>query len=65
MKAVIKFLKTIKAVLWSFLGVRKAAGFDDDIATITPLHLIGVGIGLCFLFVFGLILLVQVMVKIY
>lgn len=64
MKALIKFLKTIKAVLWSFLGIRKGAGFQDDIAAITPLHLIGVGIGLCFLFVVGLMLLVQVMVKI-
>jgi Protein of unknown function (DUF2970) len=64
MKAAIKFLKTIRAVLWSFLGIRKGAGFEDDIVTITPFHLIGVGIGLCFLFVFSLILLVQWMVKI-
>ncbi|MEN9587877.1 MAG: hypothetical protein RIT15_1452 [Pseudomonadota bacterium] len=64
MKAVIKFLKTIRAVLWSFLGIRKGTGFEDDIVTITPFHLIGVGIGLCFLFVFSLILLVQWMVKI-
>jgi hypothetical protein len=64
MSAVIKFLRTIRAVLWSFLGIRKGAGFQDDIAAITPLHLIGVGITLCFLFVFSLILLVQYMVKI-
>lgn len=64
MSAVIKFLRTIRAVLWSFLGVRKDAGFQEDIATITPLHLIGVGITLCFLFVFSLMLLVQWMVKI-
>ena len=25
MKAIIKFLKTVRAVLWSFLGIRKAA----------------------------------------
>ncbi len=64
MKSVVKFLRTIRAVLWSFLGVRKGAGFDEDIATITPFHVIVVGIGLCFLFVFSLILLVQYMVKI-
>jgi Protein of unknown function (DUF2970) len=64
MKAFVKFLKTIRAVLWSFLGIRKGAGFEEDIAAITPFHLIGVGIGLCFLFVFSLILLVQYMVKI-
>ena len=64
MNGVIKFLKTIRAVLWSFLGIRKGSGFQEDIVTITPFHLIGVGIGLCFLFVIGLMLLVQVMVKI-
>jgi hypothetical protein len=57
-------LKTIRAVLWSFFGIRKGTGFDEDIAAITPFHLIGVGIGLCFLFVFSLMLLVQWMVKI-
>ena len=64
MKVAIKFLKTIRAVLWSFFGIRKGTGFDEDIAAITPFHLIGVGIGLCFLFVFSLMLLVQWMVKI-
>ncbi|MDI9334076.1 MAG: DUF2970 domain-containing protein [Cytophagales bacterium] len=64
MKGLIKFLRTIRAVLWSFLGIRKGAGFQEDIAAITPLHLIGVGIALCFLFVLGLMFLVQWMVKI-
>ena len=64
MKSVIKFLRTIRAVLWSFLGVRKGAGFQEDIAALTPIHILGVGIVLCFLFVLGLMLLVQVMVKI-
>ena len=35
MSAVIKFLRTIRAVLWSFLGIRKGAGFQEDIAAIT------------------------------
>ncbi len=64
MKALIKFLKTVRAVLWSFLGIRKGSGFEEDIAAITPMHLIGVGIGLCLLLVFSLILLVQWMVKV-
>jgi hypothetical protein len=64
MSFVIKTLKTIRAVLWSFLGVRKGAGFQDDIATLTPFHILGVGIGLCFLFVFGLMALVHWIVKI-
>jgi Protein of unknown function (DUF2970) len=64
MKSVIKFLRTIRAVLWSFLGVRKGVGFQEDIAALTPVHILGVGIALCFLFVFGLMLLVQWAVKI-
>jgi hypothetical protein len=64
MNGIVKFLKTIRAVLWSFVGVRKGAGFQEDIATLTPFHIIGVGIGLCFMFVIGLMFVVQWMVKI-
>ncbi len=64
MKSLVKFFKTIRAVLWSFLGIRKGASFQADIAALTPLHLVGVGIALCFLFVIGLMLFVQWMVKI-
>jgi Protein of unknown function (DUF2970) len=64
MNFAVKTGKTIRAVLWSFLGVRKGAGFQDDIATLTPFHILGVGIGLCFMFVFGLMLLVHCIVKI-
>jgi hypothetical protein len=60
----IKTLKTIRAVLWSFLGVRKGAGFQADVAALTPFHVLGVGIGLCFVFVIGLMLLVHWIVKI-
>jgi Protein of unknown function (DUF2970) len=50
---------TVKAVLWSFLGVRRRSDFQDDVAKLNPLHLIAVGVAMALLFVFGLILLVN------
>ena len=64
MNFVVKTLKTIRAVLWSFLGVRKGAEFQADIAALTPLHIVAVGIGLCFVFVIGLMFFVHWIVKI-
>lgn len=34
------FLRSIKAVAWSFLGVRKNSEFQEDMASITPLHVL-------------------------
>lgn len=50
---------TVKAVLWGFLGVRRNADYQNDIAKLNPLHLIAVGVGMAFLFVLSLILLVN------
>jgi len=52
-------LGTVRAVLWGFLGVRRNADYQDDIAKLNPLHLIAVGLGMVALFVLGLILLVN------
>jgi Protein of unknown function (DUF2970) len=53
------FVGTVKAVLWGFLGVRRYADYQNDIAKLNPLHLVAVGIGMAFLFVLALILLVN------
>ena len=53
------FVGTVKAVLWGFLGVRRNADYQNDIAKLNPLHLIAVGVGMAFLFVVALILLVN------
>ncbi|QHE75315.1 DUF2970 domain-containing protein [Hydrogenophaga sp. PBL-H3] len=50
---------TVKAVLWGFLGVRRNADYQNDIAKLNPLHLMAVGVGMAFLFVLALILLVN------
>lgn len=52
-------LGTVKAVLWGFLGVRRRADFQEDVARLNPLHLMAVGVVMAFLFVLGLILLVN------
>mgnify|MGYP006083989643 CR=1 FL=1 len=53
------FIGTVKAVLWGFLGVRRNADYQNDIAKLNPLHLMAVGVGMAFLFVLVLILLVN------
>jgi hypothetical protein len=50
---------TVKAVLWSFIGVRRRSDFQDDVAKLNPLHLVVVGFVMALLFVLGLILLVN------
>jgi len=54
--------RTIVAVLWSFLGIRKGSDFKEDTARITPLHILVVGVVACFLFVALLILVVNMVV---
>ncbi len=53
------FAGAVKAVLWGFLGVRRNADYQNDIARLNPLHLMAVGVGMAFLFVLVLILLVN------
>jgi hypothetical protein len=54
--------RTIVAVSWSFLGIRKASEFKEDTTRITPLHILVVGVVACFLFVAMLILVVNLVV---
>jgi len=51
--------RTIVAVAWSFLGIRKSSEFQEDIARITPLHILGVGLVAGLLFVIGLMIIVN------
>jgi amino acid transporter len=52
-------IRTVQAVLWSFIGVRKNAEYQKDIEKLNPFHLLGVGIAAALLFVLGLIALVN------
>ena len=53
------FVRTFKAVAWSFFGVRKGSEYEKDIAQLNPLHVIVAGIIAAALFVVGLVLLVK------
>ena len=53
------FLRTVKAVLWSFIGLRSRAEFNKDLAQLNPIHLIAVGLVLAIVFVLGLAALVN------
>lgn len=50
---------TVKAVLWGFLGVRRNADYQNDIAKLNPIHIMVVGVLMALLFVLILILLVN------
>ena len=54
--------RTVKAVAWGFFGVRKNSAYQEDIAKLTPLHIIAVGLVAVALFVIGLIVLVKFVV---
>ncbi len=53
------FGATVKAVLWSFFGVRKKSGFEEDTQKLNPLHVIIAGVIAAILFVFALVTLVK------
>lgn len=51
--------RTVKAVAWSFIGLRGKGAFEDDVKNLSPLHIIAVGLVGIFLFVAVLVLLVN------
>ncbi|KGM39647.1 membrane protein [Aquabacterium sp. NJ1] len=53
------FGQTLKAVAWSFFGVRKSSDYAQDVAKINPVHVIVAGVLAAVLFVVGLVLLVR------
>lgn len=62
MSTKVSLMRSVKAVAWSFLGIRKSSEFQEDIDKITPLHVFGVGLVAVFLFVISLIFLVNLVV---
>jgi hypothetical protein len=50
---------TIKAVAWSFIGIRKNSEYQSDLGKLNPLHIIAVALVGVVLFVGGLALLVN------
>ncbi|MBT8583510.1 DUF2970 domain-containing protein [Polynucleobacter paneuropaeus] len=57
------FLKSMKAVLWAFLGVRKKAGLQDDVASLNFVHIIIAGVFGALVFMAILLLIVKAVVS--
>jgi hypothetical protein len=53
------FLQTVRAVAWSFFGVRRSADYAQDVAKLNPVHVIIAGVIGAALFVLALVALVQ------
>lgn len=52
-------LRTVRAVAWSLVGLRKGSEYQQDVEKLNPLHIIAVGLAAVFLLVIGLIALVN------
>jgi Protein of unknown function (DUF2970) len=52
-------LQVAKAVFWSFLGVRRRAEHERDVARIKPVQVVIAGLVGALIFVFSLVLLVK------
>jgi len=55
----LSFWQTIRAVLWSFVGLRRGSGYEEDVKRLNPVHVIIAGVIGAALFVIVLLLLVQ------
>jgi hypothetical protein len=56
------FLATMRAVLWSFFGVRKRKAYIDDAGSLNPLAVVVAGVLAGAVFVLVLVLVVQLVV---
>jgi hypothetical protein len=56
---IIRFFKSMKAVLWGFLGVRKGSGQEEDMASLTLVHVIIAGVVGVIIFMSILLLIVK------
>ena len=57
------FGATMKAVFWSFFGIRKRSDYEKDSASLNPIHVIIAGLIGAALFIGVLIVLVRIAVS--
>ena len=55
-------LRTVRAVLWSFVGLRALSDYEKDVAQLKPVHIVIVALVGVFIFVGSLITLATVVV---
>jgi Protein of unknown function (DUF2970) len=53
------FLQTMRAVAWSFFGIRKGSEYEKDVGQLNPVHVIIAGVLGAALFVLMLVTLVS------
>jgi Protein of unknown function (DUF2970) len=53
------FVQTLRAVAWSFFGIRKGSEYRKDVAELNPVHVVIAGVAAAALFVVGLIVMVN------
>lgn len=53
------FGQTMKAVAWSFFGVRKSAAYERDVRELNPVHVIIAGVIGAIVFIAALVVLVN------
>ena len=56
-------LQTMRAVAWSFLGIRRSSGYEQDVQRLNPVHVVIGGIVGAALFVVAIVMLVSWVVK--
>ena len=56
------FLATVKAVLWSFFGIRKRRDYEKDAAQLNPVHVLIAGVIGAVLFILILLTIVHFVV---
>jgi hypothetical protein len=53
------FVQTLRAVAWSFFGIRKNSEYRKDVSELNPVHLVLAGVAAAAVFVVALVMLVN------
>lgn len=56
-------LQALRAVAWSFFGVRRSADYEQDVSKLNPVHVVIAGVVSAAAFVAGIVLLVRWIVR--
>ena len=51
--------QTVRAVAWSFFGIRRSAGYESDVQRLNPVHVIIAGVVAAAVFISVLVVLVR------
>ena len=63
MKKNSSFLQSMKPVMWGFLGVRKKSGLQEDVSSLSFVHIIIAGVLGALIFMATLLLIVKAVVS--